>query len=117
MEKLLKDERVTLDNLKLGRKEVAVRSLQKKINYRETKKSTVKVLEYSQRLKYLEIRTNRRKVEARRSYRLAFKADKPWPDSNEYKKYVTHKRLRSAPRNWNYRVPKLFKDTPNYKTK
>ena len=58
---------------------------------------------------YLKIRTERRRIESRVSYRKAFKAEKEadWPNKSEYEGYLTNRRLREASLNWNRRVPKL----------
>ena len=63
---------------------------------------------------YYKIRTERRRIEGRTSYKSAFRAKKRWPDPSEYASYVAHKRLREINLNWNSRVPKLFKQNPNY---
>lgn len=60
-----------------------------------------------QQAKYLEIRVEQRKEFARADYRRAFRADKPWPNPEEFEEYKARKRLRSAPRSWDKRVPKL----------
>lgn len=56
---------------------------------------------------YLDIRAERRRVEGRRDYKIAFHADKPWPDPAEFEHFQTNMRLRTAPRQWDARVPKL----------
>jgi hypothetical protein len=53
-----------------------------------------------QQVHYLQIKLEKRKEAARRSYLKAFNEDKTWPDPSEYKDYLTHKRLTEAPRDW-----------------
>ncbi|MCB0361458.1 MAG: hypothetical protein KDD35_01970 [Bdellovibrionales bacterium] len=53
---------------------------------------------------YTKIRMERRRVEGRRSYRIAFEKGEEWPDPKEFQQYLTHKRLRDAPRVWPTRV-------------
>lgn len=67
--------------------------------------------------KYLSIRAERRRIEARVSYQRAFIAKKEgeWPDKDEYSGYLTNRRLREAPLNWNKRVPKLQDRIPSSK--
>ncbi|MCB9027177.1 MAG: hypothetical protein H6625_12715 [Bdellovibrionaceae bacterium] len=114
-EKLIKDTNSTLENLKAERIKIKPRSVEKKVNERETKKATLELAKLKQNLAYLEIRSERRRVESRRDYKINFKNNKTWPNPEEYKNYLVAKRLRSAPRNWNYRVPKLHAGNPNYK--
>ncbi len=115
--KSLKEEEGTLASLFEERKKVAPRSIERRVNIKGIKKSRKKVVKLRQRLKYLDIRARRRLVETRKSYRIAFKQEKPWPDPKEYEYYQTQKRLRSAPRNWALRVPKLHARNPNHKDK
>ncbi|MCB0390945.1 MAG: hypothetical protein KDD58_06635 [Bdellovibrionales bacterium] len=115
IEKLLKDEYSNLENLKLEKDKIKPRSLERKISIKEIRKSKEQIAELKQKLKYFEIRTERRRVEARKSYKIAFKNEKEWPDKKEYEIYLVNKRLRNAPMNWNYRVPKLHANNPNFK--
>lgn len=70
-------------------------------------------------VRYLKIRTERRRLESRLSYKRAFRAKKEgeWPDPDEYSAYLTNKRLREASLNWNRRVPKLQDRIPSSKEK
>ena len=61
----------------------------------------------NQLLEYYKIRVARRLVESRRNYKLAFQADKAWPDPQEYEAYKVNKRLMNASKNWSDRVPKF----------
>ena len=56
---------------------------------------------------FYELRVERRRVEARRDYKIAFAAEKPWPDPKEFEAYVINKRLSRASKNWADRVPKF----------
>ena len=116
-EKALKEEEAKLESLLAERGKIEPRSVDRKINIRGTKKSRKNVLKLRQKLKYLEIRSERRRVEARRDYRIAFQKGEEWPKKEEFVNYQTHKRLRNAPKNWNLRVPKLHARNPNFKAK
>ena len=54
---------------------------------------------------YAKIRTDRRKVEGRRAYRIAFLEGKPWPSPKEYQQYLRSKHLASVAKDWT-RPPK-----------
>jgi len=114
-EKLIKDEEKNLHDLVKARPQYAARTLELKLNRKARISSKHKIEKYKQKLEYYKIRTERRRVEGRRAYKIAFRHDKPWPDPKEYKLYEVHKRLVEAPLNWNYRVPKLYKGNPNFK--
>jgi len=66
-----------------------------------------KIIQYRQMTTYYRIRSQRRKVEGRRSYRIAFEKGQDWPNPKEYQSYLVNKRLREASRNWSARVPKM----------
>ena len=66
-----------------------------------------KLVYLEQTYEYLKIRTEHRKYAARREYRLAFYAKKEWPNPQDSRHLATHLALRSAPRSWDQRVPKL----------
>lgn len=116
VEKALKDENSKLATLSKELKSIKPRSIERKVNIRETQKSKQLILKLQQHHKYLEIRQERRRVESRRNYRMALENNLPWPDKNEYKRYQTHQRLRIASMNWNERVPKLHNRNPNFKS-
>lgn len=115
IEKLNKETTVNIEALKAERKTLQPRSLEMKVNERDTNKAKNKLSKLKQDLKYIEIISERRRVESRLNYKINFKKDKIWPDPEEYKNYLVSKRLKNAPRNWNYRVPKLHSRSPNYK--
>lgn len=56
---------------------------------------------------YLKIRLKRREIEDKINYKIAFHANKEWPDPAEYEAYLVHERLTNASRSWSDRVPKL----------
>jgi hypothetical protein len=60
-----------------------------------------------QQASYFRIRAERRKIEDRRNYKIAFQNNQPWPDKAEYSGYLVNKRLHEVNLNWNARVPKL----------
>jgi hypothetical protein len=56
---------------------------------------------------YFETRAEKRKAHAQREYLAAFEKDEPWPDPEEFSAYLAVKKLQSASRNWDDRVPRL----------
>jgi hypothetical protein len=55
----------------------------------------------TEKYRYTSLRLSSRLKEIRRAYRKAFAAGKQWPDEEEYLTYLTEKRLKTAPREWN----------------
>ncbi len=53
-----------------------------------------------QEVEYAKIRTERRRVEGRRDYKIAFLKGKEWPDPEEYKRYLLSKKLNSVSESW-----------------
>ena len=115
--KLLSDEEKILKGLVEESKNIEVRTIDKTVNKREIAASKKKIAIYRQKAKYYKIKSERRRVEGRRAYKIAFSKGETWPDPEEYKKYKTYMRLRTAPLNWSKRVPKLFEKSPNFKDK
>lgn len=93
------------------------RTIELKDAEREYWKAVKTVDQLTTAARYLRIRSERRKLEARLSYQKAFDAGKEqnWPDPDEYAGYLTNKRLREASLNWNRRVPKLQDRIPSSK--
>ncbi|MCB0341529.1 MAG: hypothetical protein H6626_11705 [Pseudobdellovibrionaceae bacterium] len=114
VESTLKAERKTLDTLEAEIKKEGVSSLDRITLQKDVRRSQLKIQELEQQYRYLDIRTNRRRVEGRRNYKIAFKKGEAWPDPKEYEAYKTNMALRNASRNWNTRVPKLHQNNPNY---
>lgn len=115
LEKSLVDEQKKLTELLLAAKSIKPRSVERKVSLREIKKSRETIDSIRNILKYSEIRAERRRVESRKSYRIAFSKSMDWPSKGEFEAYKTGKRLKSAPLNWNARVPKLHARNPNFK--
>ena len=113
-EKAIKEERAKLDGLLKVKKTIKPRSLERKINLREIKTSEMNLVRASQKLKYIGIRRDRRRVEARISYKISLRDGHIWPDKNEHERYKINKKLVTAKLNWNERVPKLHKANPNF---
>lgn len=84
--------------------------LQNAIHDRDHAQGMITGLE--QKLHYLNIRVERRKVEDKYNYHLAFVANKDWPDKKEYEDYLTQKRLAEAPKNWDAHIPKMWDRKP-----
>ena len=110
----LKEEEANLEAILEDRENLKPRTIELVANRRDEKKTRGKILQFKQKAKYYEIRSERRRVEARRDYKIAFRKNEAWPNPQEYENYQTYKRLRDAPLNWGYRVPKLYKDSPNF---
>lgn len=84
---------------------------------RQLKKAEIALLKVNQDFQYIKIKVARRKVETRKSYKVAFLADKDWNTADEFKNYETHQRLVATDLNWDKRVPKLFQNSPNFQSK
>lgn len=61
----------------------------------------------AQQRQFFEIRSEHRRVEARKKYKIAFSKGIPWPDPKEIEYFLTNQNLQLSSRNWNTRVPKL----------
>ncbi|OQW47749.1 MAG: hypothetical protein A4S09_14420 [Proteobacteria bacterium SG_bin7] len=59
-----------------------------------------------QMMVFYELHAKTRKKEARESYLVAFKTDRPWPDPKEYEAFQTRMALRKANRSWDSRTKK-----------
>lgn len=70
------------------------------------------ITQLEQKVLFSTIRAERRRVEDKYNYHLAFVANKDWPDKKEYEEYLTHRRLADAPRDWDAHLPKLFDRKP-----
>jgi hypothetical protein len=80
---------------------------ERKVALRDLEAARRRAAALRQEKEYIEIRTERRRVEGRRDYSIAFAADQEWPDPKEFEHFLAHQRLRTAPRKWDARVPKL----------
>ena len=107
-EKLQADAREGLAKAETG-------SIQAKILKKDYSLATQNIQKIKQRVKYLEIRVERRKFTDRMTYKHSFEAKKEWPDPNEYSEYLVNKRLNEASRHWSDRVPRLNDRYPSSK--
>lgn len=114
-EKALAESEKARDEALLKLRAAQAQTLELKEAEREYWKSVKIVDRLKTAIKYLKIRTERRRLEARAAYKRAFLAGKEesWPNPDEYSAYLTNKRLREASLNWNRRVPKLQDRIPS----
>ena len=115
-EKNVEELKKTLESVKKELESSALDRVDRIAKTKELKKTELKFLASEQKARHLKIKAERRRLEARRSYKIAFQNDQPWPDSSEYKKFLTYRSLADADLNWAKRVPKLFHTNPNFKT-
>lgn len=83
---------------------------------RELQQAERAIVALRQQHKYYEIRAERRRVEGRRAYKIAFQNNEEWPKPEEYQAYLASKRLQEASLNWSERVPKLHQRVSNLST-
>lgn len=88
------------------------RTIERRNAEEDIQKTQDKLNKITQLVEYYEIRVERRKFEARRDYKIAFAAEKSWPDPREFEAYKTNKRLVQASKNWSDRVPKFSTTAP-----
>lgn len=112
--KELEDAKKALEEAKKEMEKVEPNTADWVVAQRTLKSSHEKIAKLSAQAKYLEIRAEHRKYSARKEYKLAFNAGQTWPDPKQYEAFKRNLRLKNAPRSWGYRVPKLFKENPNY---
>jgi len=79
---------------------------------RDRDHSQAAIVGLQQKLHYYNIRVERRRVEDKYNYHLAFVANKDWPDKKEYEEYLTQQRLQEAPRSWDAHIPKMWDRKP-----
>lgn len=80
--------------------ETAPRTIDRKNAEREVASTRKKLTQATEMLEFYKIRAERRRVEGRRAYKLAFRSGKDWPNKNEYESYMVNKRLVQASRSW-----------------
>lgn len=97
--------------------ETPPRSTERVVAQRALKKLKKQYEEATQKANFYKIRMEKRRIHSKIAYEKAFLKDEPWPNPKEYKAYQQNKKLRNANMNWNSRVPKLFKENPNYEDK
>ncbi len=88
-----------------------------KVKFRKKYESEAKVQGLTQRLQYINLRALSRKEYVGHVYPKYFEKKMSWPDDQEWKDYQASKRLSSASRDWNHRVPQLGKHIKEYNTK
>jgi uncharacterized coiled-coil DUF342 family protein len=81
---------------------------------KDIRKENKKIKAYSQKIRYLEIRLERRRLESRLTYAMSLNGNTEFPDNREYAAYQAHKKLRNASSNWNERVPRLKERIDQY---
>lgn len=64
------------------------------------------LVQLEQEALYYEVRAKQRLEYARKTYLAAFHKGETWPDPAEYEEYKARLKLKTAPRNWDERVPK-----------
>lgn len=79
----------------------APRTLDRRTTKDDITKYSAAIERATEYLEYSNIRLSRRYAEVRRNYKIAFQAEKPWPDTNEYEYYKINKKLVNAPKSWN----------------
>ncbi len=114
-EKAAASSKAEIEALELALSKSAPITLEKKNIEKDLQKTRREYSRASQEQRYFRIRMERRQVEDKINYRRALASEKPWPDPEEYKKYLKNIELRQINRNWNARVPKLQDRLESYK--
>jgi hypothetical protein len=106
-----KHEEAKLELSKMGPREPQ-RNGQTRIVYNAEREAT----QLKQMALYYKIRAEQRKEFDQSDYLKAFNAGKgdEWPPREEYQAYLLRKKLQSAPRNWEERVPKMVRYNKGY---
>jgi hypothetical protein len=97
--KILSDKLVALEKAPL--RTILRTRIQKEIN-----EARAKLVKLAEEERYFKLRIEKRKFLDRESYKRSLKANIPWPNPDDYEKYLASKRLRAAPRIWDARVPR-----------
>ena len=111
-ESVIAKEQKNLEELRKDFDKAAPLSKERTIAKRDSEKTRENIALLEQNLKYLKIRSERRKIESRMAYHLAMDRGEPWPDPQEKEHYETAHRLRRASKSWDSRVPKLADRIP-----
>ncbi len=98
-----------LDGFRKTLVKTQTRTIERRNAEENIQKEEDKLTRLNQAVEFFEIRTERRKVETRRAYKIAFAADQPWPDPKEASAYQLNKKMSQASKNWSDRVPKFSK--------
>lgn len=112
--KKLEGEEKELSKLLKELEKTAPRSMSRVTVRSDIKRVQKKAFHLRQYVEYMRIRRDRRRVEGRRSYKMAFQRNEDWPDPKEYESYKTYNKLKNISLNWNERVPKLNRKNPNF---
>ncbi len=88
-----------------------------KTKFRKKYESEHKIEALEQKAEYYSLRALKRKEYVTAMYPKYFEKKAPWPDQDEWANYQASKRLASASRDWNNRVPQLGKRIKDYNAK
>lgn len=69
-------------------------------------KANKELLQVQQKQLFYRLMAEKRMKQALSDYREAFSKKESWPPKQDYENYKVFHKLQSAPRDWNYRVPK-----------
>ena len=103
----LENEKKKLEESEKALTKMDVNTAERKQSLKELQKTKGNIARLQQELDYSDIRRERRRVEARRDYKIAYSKGEAWPNPSEFEHFMTQQRLRKASRNWAERVPKL----------
>jgi hypothetical protein len=112
--KQAKENRVSIEQNEKVVSNSLPRSAERIVAKKALRKAIKNQMFLDQKAKFYTIRAEHRKYQCRKSYKIAFMKNKPWPNPKEYENFITNNRLKEAPLNWGQRVPKLFKNNPNF---
>ncbi len=114
-QKALDEATATLKEKKEALEKAEPNTIDRKALLKEIKTAQDALVEHTRRTTYYRIRSERRAIEAKISYKHAFQEDKPWPDPKEYSDYLINQRLRNVSLDWGRRVPKLQQRIEDFK--
>lgn len=109
----LEAEKKEVEELEKTMPKMDVRGSELRQARRQLASHSRKLSALKQMKQYYEIRIEQRKSFVDKDYLKAFEADIPWPNPEEYERYKVVKKLRTADRNWDSRVPKLTRNLKN----
>ncbi len=85
-----------------------------KSKFRKKYDTEAKIQVLSQKARYFSLRALKRKEYVEHTYPKYFEKHLHWPDAEEWSDYQASKRLSTASRDWNQRVPRLSKRIKSY---
>jgi len=103
----LESEKKKLEESEKALEKMDVNTAERKQELKIQQTTRGKINRLQQELDYSDIRRERRKVESRRDYKIAYSKGEAWPKPEEFDYFMTQQRLRTASRDWNKRVPRL----------